>query len=120
MKATGKKLGESDPGSQDRVVCGGCKKDSSWFSAGMKSCAECRNATYCSRECQKVDWKQHKKSCGKGGETLSGQASSAISTGSSDLDTIDYYNTVAHMVPEAKALAESMNLTLPPREAGLM
>lgn len=29
----------------------------------MMVCGRCRKACYCSRECQKRDWKQHKKSC---------------------------------------------------------
>ena len=29
----------------------------------MMVCGQCRQAYYCSRECQKKDWKQHKKSC---------------------------------------------------------
>ena len=27
------------------------------------ACAKCRKARYCSQECQKVDWKTHKKTC---------------------------------------------------------
>lgn len=27
-------------------------------------CGRCRSVTYCSRECQKSDWKRHKKECG--------------------------------------------------------
>ena len=29
----------------------------------MMVCGRCRKAHYCSRECQKKDWKQHKQSC---------------------------------------------------------
>lgn len=29
----------------------------------MMVCGQCHQAYYCSRECQKKDWKQHKKSC---------------------------------------------------------
>ena len=29
----------------------------------MLYCAQCRQANYCSRECQKSDWKRHKKWC---------------------------------------------------------
>ena len=28
-------------------------------------CSRCRGATYCSRECQEVDWSRHKKSCNR-------------------------------------------------------
>ena len=29
----------------------------------MKSCAACGRKLYCSKECQKVHWKKHKKLC---------------------------------------------------------
>lgn len=27
-------------------------------------CAKCKNASYCSKECQKIDWNEHKQVCG--------------------------------------------------------
>lgn len=33
--------------------------------AKLRKCAECRVATYCSRECQKSDWPTHKKVCAR-------------------------------------------------------
>ncbi|KAB5551435.1 hypothetical protein GE09DRAFT_172457, partial [Coniochaeta sp. 2T2.1] len=32
----------------------------------IKKCAKCSTTPYCSRDCQKADWKSHKKTCGKG------------------------------------------------------
>jgi hypothetical protein len=29
----------------------------------LKTCCNCKNAKYCSRECQVKDWKEHKKIC---------------------------------------------------------
>jgi ankyrin repeat protein len=37
-------------------VCGG---------AAVSQCAKCKTTCYCSTECQKIDWKAHKKLCGK-------------------------------------------------------
>ena len=34
----------------------------------MFSCTRCRDANYCSVECQKADWKHHKKFCGQTAE----------------------------------------------------
>ncbi len=41
--------------------CTTCKKASS----ELKRCAKCSTTLYCSRDCQKADWKTHKKVCGK-------------------------------------------------------
>lgn len=32
-------------------------------SEDIKRCAKCKVVAYCSRECQKSDWKKHKKIC---------------------------------------------------------
>lgn len=44
------------------VTCDTCKKRSPY--TRMKKCSRCRNATYCSVECQKADWDRHKTECG--------------------------------------------------------
>jgi hypothetical protein len=46
-----------------QVTCDTCKKRSSYTK--MKKCSRCRNATYCSVECQKQDWNRHKTECQK-------------------------------------------------------
>lgn len=44
--------------------CATCSKTSS-ETENLKRCAKCQTTWYCSRECQKKDWKAHKKVCSK-------------------------------------------------------
>ncbi|CAP65695.1 uncharacterized protein PODANS_7_960, partial [Podospora anserina S mat+] len=46
--------------------CTTCSKSAS--EVPLKRCAKCTLTEYCSRECQKQDWKAHKKICGKPGQ----------------------------------------------------
>lgn len=45
-----------------RAMCRGCSKEAA---AGVKllKCAGCKQASYCGKECQKMDWKTHKHLC---------------------------------------------------------
>jgi len=47
---------EEDPNL--RLLCIKCHKNST-----TKRCANCKSVYYCSRECQKEDWKSHKRQC---------------------------------------------------------
>jgi len=49
----------------NEASCMACKKPQSQLANSLKSCAKCNTQKYCSRECQKADWKTHKKACGK-------------------------------------------------------
>ncbi|XP_076454442.1 uncharacterized protein LOC143289327 [Babylonia areolata] len=42
-------------------TCEGCKRTGQ----SLKTCSRCCSASYCSKECQRDDWKQHKKDCKK-------------------------------------------------------
>lgn len=44
--------------------CSSCRKTQRDLPNPLKRCAKCSNQWYCSRECQKADWKSHKKVCG--------------------------------------------------------
>ncbi|KAK4169848.1 hypothetical protein QBC43DRAFT_38684 [Cladorrhinum sp. PSN259] len=49
------------------AAASGCEKCGDKISKNgqeLKACAKCRSVRYCSRECQKADWKAHKKNCG--------------------------------------------------------
>lgn len=37
-----------------------------------KCCSKCSATAYCSHECQKIDWKSHKKTCNKRGPPSAG------------------------------------------------
>ena len=57
--------------------CTSCHKPSSEVT--LKRCAKCSTTPYCSRDCQKADWKAHKKICGR--QSTSAAAGSSPSTG---------------------------------------
>ncbi|KAI0862481.1 putative MYND domain protein [Xylaria cubensis] len=58
-------------------TCNTCGKASSQ----LKRCAKCSTTLYCSRDCQKADWKTHKKICSK-------QANERPETGSAPAATV--------------------------------
>ncbi|KAF8878364.1 hypothetical protein CPB84DRAFT_1688354, partial [Gymnopilus junonius] len=43
-----------------RGNCMTCGKDAQ---SDLKVCSGCKVAKYCSKQCQKEDWKNHKKEC---------------------------------------------------------
>ncbi|KIJ28442.1 hypothetical protein M422DRAFT_270310 [Sphaerobolus stellatus SS14] len=44
-------------------TCGTCLKPTTTPGERFRRCAECKNAKYCSRECQKKDWPRHRQEC---------------------------------------------------------
>ncbi|KAF4469528.1 MYND domain [Fusarium albosuccineum] len=53
--------------------CNYCKKTEP--AVQLKRCAKCTTTQYCSRDCQKSDWKAHKKICGQQASAVSGSGS---------------------------------------------
>jgi hypothetical protein len=60
--------------------CAKCSKDKSDSGQGLKRCGRCKLAHYCSRECQKADWKNHKTLCGSTGDSPSPPSTLSPST----------------------------------------
>lgn len=60
--------------------CAKCSKDKSDSGQGLKRCGRCKLAHYCSRECQKADWKNHKTLCGSTGHSPSPPSTLSPST----------------------------------------
>ncbi|KAK6065110.1 hypothetical protein SCUP515_11417 [Seiridium cupressi] len=83
--------------------CGspGCQSGST---NGLMTCSACKKVNYCSKDCQKQDWKVHKAMCKQatGGETSS-----------STIDYMTYHKTFATRDPKAQALAKEIGLNLP-------
>ena len=61
-----------------QLKCAGCGKTEAEAGKELKRCAKCQETRYCSRECQKDDWKQHKKVCAS---NASSHASASGATG---------------------------------------
>ncbi|KAI0403554.1 hypothetical protein F4802DRAFT_598948 [Xylaria palmicola] len=57
-------------------TCNSCNK----ASADLMRCAKCMTTLYCDRECQRADWKAHKKICGKPADEQGGTGSSSSSS----------------------------------------
>lgn len=54
-------------------ACNSCKKSPPEVT--LRRCAKCSSTPYCSRDCQKADWKLHKRACGRGHSSSSGSSS---------------------------------------------
>jgi|TARA_A100001391_G_scaffold151483_1_gene109205 hypothetical protein len=55
-------------------TCQNCGKKYEKKQCRFKKCAKCQNAWYCNKECQKADWKKHKKKCGNFGKNPTSKA----------------------------------------------
>jgi hypothetical protein len=53
---------ETEKNDNNAKACKRCGKTST-IGAGGGQCAKCKSVFYCSRDCQKEDWKRHKKEC---------------------------------------------------------
>ncbi|KAJ7199121.1 hypothetical protein GGX14DRAFT_662088 [Mycena pura] len=49
------------------TVCCGCGQTEGDLGQPLRYCSKCQIASYCSKECQKSDWPEHKPACGAAG-----------------------------------------------------
>ena len=49
-----------DAANIDRRVCAGCHQR---FSRALRACSRCLVVYYCSRDCQRADWRAHQPNC---------------------------------------------------------
>lgn len=67
--------------------CNGCGKGEAEPGSSLKHCAKCGSTKYCSRECQKTDWKEHKKVCAPKADGNAADPSKMAATSSSNAST---------------------------------
>ncbi|KAK3677814.1 hypothetical protein LTR78_002664 [Recurvomyces mirabilis] len=60
--------------------CAVCNASATDHNVMLRQCANCHNVQYCSRTCQRADWRQHKQVCGFTPSTFSGPASASSTT----------------------------------------
>lgn len=56
-------IASTDSGASSGESCANCHRAAS-PDVSLRECASCHTVKYCSRGCQRADWKAHKKSCG--------------------------------------------------------
>lgn len=56
---------QTDAGRASVRVCARCGTNDAASDSKLMRCQRCKVVSYCSQECQRADWKQHKKLCNK-------------------------------------------------------
>jgi len=87
----------------EEAQCSKCNKKQSELTIPLKRCAKCQTCLYCSRDCQKADWKTHKKSCGT--TTSQNGGSGGSSSSSTNPFTAIQENRFFDNKPEDEAFA---------------
>lgn len=81
-------------------------------------CSGCKKVQYCSKDCQRFDWKAHKIVCMSSTTVTTGAAVGSSSSPPS-VDVLKYYHQIAPSMPEAQALASQIGLAFPPISGGI-
>lgn len=100
-------------GKEMGLKCNKCRGGPEGDDQKLMFCSACKQVQYCSKACQKSDWKDHKIVCMQK-STASSQGGSVTDGLSRLMDAREYYFNVAPTTSEAEALAHEIGLTLPP------
>lgn len=63
LKEISNPAGRTEWDTTEEKICLTCKARGGVENGQLLICTRCRKATYCSKSCQKKDWKQHKIIC---------------------------------------------------------
>ena len=88
-------------------ACANCNKVQDSGEVTLQRCSGCRAAYYCSKDCQKADWKNHKKTCRSSSSTDTGASQTGGSSFFSSKGTMENLlglntSTWLHDCPEAE------------------
>ena len=90
--------------------CANCAKLQSDSGVNLKRCAKCQTTHYCSRECQKTNWKAHKKICASNAASAASRPSSVpAGTGNASPHTFSTLHDPNEGNNNARALAVDMD-----------
>ncbi|KAJ9663396.1 hypothetical protein H2201_005604 [Coniosporium apollinis] len=85
------------------ATCASCARPESGPDEKLKRCAKCQTTQYCSRECQKADWKTHKKVC------VSNAAAAAASSTTSSATSNNPSSSAANSSTPPKGLLAAVD-----------
>lgn len=95
-------------------ACASCNRKQSEVTS-LKRCAKCHSQAYCSRDCQKNDWKNHKRACARNNATPTLSNPPAEDLIKHAVQTVDLLKALSHDLNFRKDLR-----SIPQSASGLM
>jgi hypothetical protein len=92
--------------------CAICNKGEEEIAGQLRFCSGCTGIRYCSVECQKADWKRHRKDCMKAQKITTPTNKSRV------ILPYEYFSQIAPTKPEAQELADEIDIKFPRASLG--